>query len=119
MTKKQRYQAFVIAMREYSDRPAMLIPLFERGLSIEDARLELQRLRESNFAMFKRVKYGGANQPTTHVERIITLDGARRKLARASIDCLCLLRGRRLAPDARQWIESSIEALTNTLANGA
>lgn len=117
MTKSFEYQQFVNKMRDTSDRPSLLMPLFEQALSIEQAKEQLQQLARNQIRMFKAP--GARREAPKRVERIMTAAGARRRVAEAALKELGQLRNIRMTRDCRDWIDSTVAQLRKDLRKDA
>ena len=119
MTKTYEFQQFVNKMRGVSDRPSLLMPLFEQGIPIEEARAQLQQLARNQIRMFKGKLDKTQSLPPKRVERIMTVAGARRRVAESALKAFGRMQNIRMTRDCRDWIDSTVAQLRKDLRKGA
>ena len=117
MSKSFEYQQFANKLRDSSDRPSLLLPLFEQALTIAQAKEQLQQLARNQIRMFKAP--GARREAPKRVERIMTAAGARRRVGEAALKQLGQLRNIRMTRDCRDWIDSMVAQLRKDLCKGA
>lgn len=98
MGKLADLQRFKILLRDLSDRPCLLVPLFDRGLSIEESKVELVAM-QGKVRMFK-----DGSVARRKIGRRITLDGAQKLLQTFIRDEISRLLARRLTEEAKAWL---------------
>ena len=114
MSKIQDYQRFVVRMREVTNRPVFLHGFFDRGLTVEEATAELNRMRANGVRMFKYSTHGRPDRPVLK-DRVMSLEAVQRAAGKGAFMALRSLYRRRMTPEAREWRESKMDEIEQSI----
>lgn len=105
MKQFKRFREYQQALRIVCDRPALLLPLWEKGLTLEESLPELMKFKRQGMRLFKDPHRAGK------IGRLLSLGQVQAAGRRGVIKALRELSARRMEPEARAWLKTAIESM--------